>query len=41
MEIPGFNKKRCGISRGDKKDRGISMGSWSLVFGEIIAEIPM
>ena len=33
MEIPGVNKKRCGISRGDKKDRGISMGSWSLVVG--------
>ena len=33
MEIPGVNKKRCGISRGDKKDCGISMESWSLVFG--------
>ena len=33
MEIPGVNKKRCGISRGDKKDSGISMGSWSLAFG--------
>ena len=33
MEIPGVNKKRCGVSRGDKKDCEISMGSWSLVFG--------
>ena len=33
MEIPGVYKKRCGISRGDKKDRATSMGSWSLVFG--------
>ena len=36
MEIPGVSKKRCGISRGGKKDRGISMGSWSLAL-----EIPM
>ena len=31
MEFPGVNRKRCGISRDDKKNRGISMGSWTFI----------
>ena len=36
LEIPCVSKKRSGISRGDEKSCGISMGSWCLAL-----EVPM